>query len=125
MNILFTDGGGKLLLTQVALLFILLPELIKYKRQFAYKLYQTFINTLIPNINVIIKYQYKKIDGLAMSSKLIHGDYEDVSFCSFRRRTCCCSPRVFSFDLMLFISLKSSLMFFFKMEDVKVERCDP
>ena len=83
MNILFTDGGGKLLLTQVALLFILLPELIKYKRQFAYKLYQTFINTLIPNINVIIKYQYKKIDGLAMSSKLIHGDYEDLSFCSF------------------------------------------
>ena len=63
MNILFTDGGGKLLLTQVALLFILLPELIKYKRQFAHKLYQnldSFINTLIPNINVIIKYQYKK-----------------------------------------------------------------
>ena len=63
MNILFTDGGGKLLSTQVALLFILLPELIKYKRQFAYKLYQNFdyfMNTLIPNINVIIKYQYKK-----------------------------------------------------------------
>ena len=60
MNILFKDGEGKLLLTQVALLFILLPELTKYKRQFAYKLYQTCINTLIPNINVIIKYQYKK-----------------------------------------------------------------
>ena len=57
---MYEYGGGKLLLTQVALLFILLPELIKYIRQFAYKLYQTFINTLIPNINVIIKYQYKK-----------------------------------------------------------------
>ena len=32
MNILFTDGGGKLLLTQVALLFILLPELIKSEK---------------------------------------------------------------------------------------------
>ena len=33
---------------------------IKCKRQFAYKLYQnlhSFINTLIPNVIVIIKYQ--------------------------------------------------------------------
>ena len=56
-----------------------------------------------------------------MSSKLIHGDHEASRSVVFRRRTCCCSPRVFCFDLMLFISL----MFFFKMEDAKVERCDP
>ena len=37
--------------------------IIKCKRQFAYKLHQnldSFINTLISNVNVIIKYQYKK-----------------------------------------------------------------
>ena len=36
---------------------------IKCKRQFAYKLYQnldSFISTHIPNVNVIIKYQYKE-----------------------------------------------------------------
>ena len=44
-----------------------------------------------------------------MSSKLIHGDHEDILFCSFlQSRIHGCSPRVFSLNLM-FICLKFSL----------------